>query len=354
MTIYWLLFGYAAIMALAYPVDTARHPAGMGRSLALIAFVLFYVLIGALRHETGGDWETYQEMFADMESEPLSYAMSVTDPLFGTLNWISAQFGLGIYLVNGICCLILGTGTVLAATRMREPWLAILIAVPYLLIVVGMGYIRQGAAIGLMLMALAQLDRSRPAVTIVYLLLATGFHSSAALIFPLFAWSLVSKNKVMAVVLMIVGSLAFMTVLVPRIDSFEAGYLDAEYDSGGAAARILMSVVPSVLVLARWRNFSASKRVRAVWMTIAVANFVALAALVLSPSSTAVDRIALFFSVIQLAAFGEIRSLAGISDRMVLLTRFALIGTAAAVQSVWLVFGTHAYLWVPYQSVLFL
>ena len=87
--------------------------------------------------------------------------MGLTDPFFGIINWVSAQFDLGVYLPNGIACLLLGYGTVRAAQLTRDPWLGVLIAVPYLLIVVGMGYVRQGAAIGMILIAIATLDRAR-------------------------------------------------------------------------------------------------------------------------------------------------------------------------------------------------
>ena len=352
MFIYWLLFAIPAGMALAYPVRSQRYGYGPAQATAMLAFMVFYVLLGALRFEVGGDWDTYDAMFIDIKTEALSYAMTSTDPLYGALNWISAQLGTGIYLVNGICCALLGYGTISAALRFREPWLAVLIAVPYLLIVVGLGYVRQGAAIGLILMAVANLDRSRPMRTIGYLLLATGFHSAAALAFPVFSWALVRRNKVLAVFGTLAASAAFVFLLAPRIDAFQQGYVDAEYDSGGATVRVMMGLLPSLLILVRWRAFEASPRVRSVWLLMGLANVAALIGLILSPSSTAVDRIALFFSVIQLAVYGEFRSLAGISDKLVLLTRLMLIGVAAAVQSVWLIFGTHSIYWVPYKSIL--
>ena len=149
MFIYWLLFAIPAGMALAYPVQNQRYGHGAAQAAAMLAFMVFYVMLGALRFEVGGDWDTYDAMFIDIKSEALSYAMTSTDPLYGALNWISALLGTGIYLVNGVCCALLGFGTISASMRFREPWLAVLIAVPYLLIVVGLGYVRQGAAIGL-------------------------------------------------------------------------------------------------------------------------------------------------------------------------------------------------------------
>lgn len=351
MLIYWLLLAFPALMALAYPVGAPRGSLRGGQIFALGLFVLFYTALGAFRFETGGDWLTYDEMFEDMRVDTLAYAMTRTDPLYGFFNWFSAQIGTGIYLVNGVCCLVLAYGVVRVSTSFREPWLAVLIAVPYLMIVVGFGYVRQGAAIGMMLLAIASMDKSNPVRTLLYLAIAVAFHSTAALTIPLFVFGMAPRNKLLATAAGIVGAAAFVFVLAPRLNTFELGYIDAEYDSGGAATRLVMSLVPSALIVLRWRQFVAGVKARPVWLMMALANFIAVVALVLSPSSTAVDRIALFFSVIQMAAFGEFRALVGVSDRMAQFIRLMLIAVAIAVQSVWLIFGTHAIFWVPYQSV---
>ncbi|HVR89984.1 MAG TPA: EpsG family protein [Novosphingobium sp.] len=339
-------------MALAYPIRTERYIPGPAQGLALMAFVLFYVLLGALRFETGGDWLTYGEMFDEIQSESLLYAVTTTDPLYGVINWMSAQLGTGIYLVNGICCFVLGYGAVRAALTTREPWLALLIAVPYLLIVVGLGYVRQGAAIGVILIAISSIDRSRPLRTIVYLVIATLLHSSAAMAVPLFGYALIKRNRAFAIVAMVVGALMFVTLLAPRLNQFEIGYIDTEYESSGAGIRLLMGLVPSLLILARYRRFASSARTRSIWIAISIANLMAGVALLISASSTLVDRVALYFSIVQLAAFGDIRDLLGISNRMTFFLRILLIAIAAAVQTVWLVYATHSIYWVPYQSIL--
>ncbi len=348
MTIYWLLFAFPALMALAYPRATERGGFGLGQGLAFLAFLLLYTLIGALRFEVGGDWEPYLETFEDISTSSLGYALTRTDPAYGLLNWVSARVDGGIYLVNGICCWILGYGLISAATRLRDPWLALTIAVPYLLIVVGLGYVRQGAAIGMLMLALAHFDQGRTLRTVACLVVAVLFHSTAIIALPLFAFTMVRGNVFAATAFAAIGVLAYFFLLAPRLDRLEAGYLEAEYESGGAMARLMMGLLPALLVLLRWKHFPAGARARPVWFGMALANVLAMAALVLSPSSTAVDRVALFFAPIQLAAFGEIRALINLGERLTMLMRLALIGVAAMIQTVWLVFATHANLWVPY------
>jgi hypothetical protein len=352
VTIYWVLFAFAAVMALAYPIGADRAHASALQRVAYGAFALLYVLVAALRYETGGDWSSYEEMYEDILPETLGFALTRTDPLFGLLNWVSAQFGGGVYLVNLVASAILVAGVVQVAKRLREPWLAILITVPYLLIVVGMGYVRQAMAIGLLLMAITNLDRGRPLRSIANLIVAAGSHASAALAFPLFGYAMSARRRLLAVLLTTLGAVAFVFVIAPLIATLEAGYIEAEYDSEGAAVRLLMSLLPSLLLLARLRAFETGFRVRSIWVGMAIANLLAMAALIASPSSTAVDRIGLYFAPIQLVVFGEMRDLTGTSDKLVPLLRIACIALAAAVQIVWLGFATHSSYWVPYQSVL--
>ncbi len=352
MLIYWLLFAFPALMAVVYPADRARVTNDAAQSIAFLFFIVCYVLLAGLRFEVGGDWETYNTIYDDIRTDTLAYALQNYDPLFAIVAFVSAKLDTGIYLVNAICAFMLVYGVVQVALRLREPWLALTMAVPYLLIVVGMGYVRQGAAIGMILTAIASFDRSRPVRTLAFLVVAIGFHSSAIVAFPLFSYALAARYKAAAVFFAIVGSFFWIAIVAPRLGTYEAGYIDAEYESSGAVTRILMNVLPSALLLIRWRHFGASDRVRSVWVLAAAANMLALAALYLSPSSTAVDRVALFFSPVQMAVFGEFRDLVPTGKRFLIPLRLLLIGLAAVVQIVWLVFATHAQYWVPYQSIL--
>jgi EpsG family len=349
--VYWLLFGITAAMALAYPSNHLGGRQGPAYALVFGVFLLTYVLIAALRYEVGGDWVTYDLMYDEINRGSLGDAMTYTDPGFGALLFLSAKLEWGIYPVNGFCALVIGLGTINVARWTRDPWLGIIMALPYLLIVVGMGYLRQGAAIGFILLAISALQTRANLRVLIYLALATSFHSTAAIVFPLFGYVMASRNRFLALVLSALGAGAVFFVLSSQLQEFQVGYVDAQYESGGALPRALINAAPSILLLLFRRNFVFEPRSRIVWIVIAIANLAALIALALSPSSTAVDRIGLYFSIIQILVFGEVCALLAARGTSVLLIRIAVIGAAAVVQSVWLILATHARFWVPYQSV---
>lgn len=200
MLIYFLLLGAAALFALAVPTSDGQR-VGLNQTLAFAAFGLFYFLVATLRYEIGGDWFPYLVMLDDVRTGALGETRAWTDPAFGLLLVLSSAVGGGIYLVNGICALILFYGVVRVAIQTKEPWLALTVAVPYLLIVVGMGYVRQAAAIGLVLAATDAVRRERPSRAIVQLGVAVMFHSTAIVALPLFAMALANRNKLRILIL---------------------------------------------------------------------------------------------------------------------------------------------------------
>jgi hypothetical protein len=347
-----LFLAFPAAMALAYPLRHQRASLSLPQRSAVALFLFAYTLFALLRYEVGSDWYAYEDMYQRAQASDIAESLAITDPGFGLLLWLSGLFGLGVYPVNAMCAFVLGYGIVRVAALTREPWLAIAGGVPYLLIVVGFGYVRQSAAIGLILVAVAALDRERPLRTMLLLGVALLFHSTSIAVWPVFAMALANRNRLRMLAFTTLGAAAFIVVLSSRIDEFQQGYLESEYSSGGAFVRLLMGLIPSLLLLLRWRAFDETGRVRLLWLGFALANIAGFFALGLSPSTTAVDRIALYFAAVQLVVFGEISRLLGTSARTGLLLRLLVLGLVAAIQIVWLVYATHAEDWVPYETVL--
>lgn len=352
MTIYWILLAIPAVMAFIYPLSEPRGPLSLGQRAALLGFALLYAVVAMLRYEVGGDWHQYLVMYDVVRSYGPVDAMASTDPLFGLTLWVSNQLDAGIYVPNGICALLLGLGVARVAGDTRNPWLAMAMAVPYVFIVVGMGYVRQGAALGLILLAAGAVARGHTVRSMIFLALSLGFHSTSVVVWPFFAWALATRNKLRIFMLATVGSAIFFVLVSSRLEQFDQGYLESEYDSSGALVRLLMGLIPALLMLARWKHFEVATRARPLWLGFAIANVLLFVALGLSPSSTAVDRMAVYFSVVQIVTMGNIIRLTGASERTGLFLRVLAFGTVSAVQLVWLVYATHASYWVPYHTVL--
>ena len=87
-------------------------------------------------------------------------------------------------------------GTVVFCRDQPNPWLALLAAVPYMLVVVGMGYTRQAVALGFALLGLAALGHGRTRAFVIWIAIGATFHKSAVSLLPIAALA-ASHNRFM-------------------------------------------------------------------------------------------------------------------------------------------------------------
>ena len=346
---YWLLFLVPAYLAVArlrqvepYS-DSSRWP----NSWRMV-FVLFALMIG-MRHEVGGDWYPYLDRVTTATSELLEETLVHSDPAYSLLNWIAAKSGLGVYLVNSVFGLLFTWGLLAFCRNQPRPWLAMVVAVPYLITVVAMGYSRQGVAIGLAMLGLVALDNKNVLKFVLWVGLAAMFHKSAVILLPLAVlagnrrWFLTGFWVVLSAVLL------FHLLLQEAIDGLLAGYVDAQYESTGAAIRVTMNAVPAALFLLLRRRFALPPAQRTFWTWMAFAALTFVVLFYVSPSSTAVDRVALYWIPLQLFVLSRVPDAIGGSSSANKFWVYSVVGYSATVHFVWLTFATHSYLWIPYQ-----
>ncbi len=71
--------------------------------------------------------------------------------------------------------------------------------------------------------------------------------------------------------------------------------------------------------------------------------------LYVSPSSTAVDRVALYWIPLQLFVWSRVPDAMGRPGSANAFWVYTVVAYSAVVHFVWLFFATHAHLWLPYQ-----
>lgn len=346
---YWLLL---LLPLLACIQGTPRQWLAWHAWLIGIVLTLF---IG-LRHEVGGDWFNYIPYLTRAEGISLVEVVSWGDPGYNALNWLFASYSWGIYGVNLVCAAIFAAGLVLFCRAQPRPWLALCLAIPYLVIVVAMGYSRQGVAIGLIMPGLLALERGRLRPFLLSMGAAATFHSTALVMLAFVVPAVPGRSLVMRalrlLLLLIVGGSLVQTFLAVRVESLVGGYIEADYQSAGAAIRVVMNLLPSLLLLLWPKRFDLREQQLRLWRTMAFTALACAVALVLLPAnSTAVDRIALYVIPLQLVVGSRLpgTQLFGLQPYPLLL---AVIGFCVAVEFVWLNFATNASSWLPYTIVL--
>ena len=342
---YWLLFSLWAAGA----VQAERRAEQTLQPVFFVAACVVTTLMVGLRFQVGGDWGAYQRIYEDIYFLALPEALGTTDPGYATLNWLGVQFGLGIGFVNTICATIFMVGVGRLAWKQPNPSLAMLIAVPYLVIVVAMGYTRQAAAIGLICLAVADASETKILKLVLLSGFAALFHKTAILILPLLLVPVLRRNVIYGAI----GALAFIAVFVVLLrdasDELITNYVNSSYDSQGATIRVAMTVVPGVIFLIFRDRFVVPKFQKSFWAVSALASILLVAALAASAASSGVDRMSLYFIPLQFFVYSRLPFIFGQDGKALPSVLLGVIAYCVLIQFVWLNYADNANYWLPYS-----
>jgi len=310
---------------------------------------IFSIIIG-FRFEVGGDWAHYLKAFENIHFKNYYDILIDEDPGYYLLNLSMYDLGFGVFSVNFICAIIFMIGLMKLAKQEFNPWMVIAVAVPYTVMVVAMGYTRQAVALGFIMWAITYLKNNRMIWFFIFVFLAATFHKSAVLVIGLgiFANGGNKFTKIIAVSAIGVG--LYSTFLASHAGDLVRNYVDAQMQSSGAFIRTFMNLIPAILLLVyrkRWKEFFNDF---SFWFIIAILSIVSFA--IVGLASTAVDRMALYLIPIQLVVFARLGILMSHKTSMKTVN-IGIITYYSIVLFIWLNFATYAYLWLPYQNILF-
>jgi hypothetical protein len=339
---YWILWSYFFVGTLG---SQRQSQHGTALSPGLLAGLLLVLLMVGLRYQVGGDWYTYQRMFEWSGRVSFDRVMARGDVGYGLTNLLALKIGTEIWLVNLICSGLFTFGLARLAGQQQEPWACLLIAIPYLVVVVAMGYTRQSAAIGCIMAGFASLLQRRSLFRFaLWILVGALFHKTAVIAFPLIAFVL-PRNKILNTLLIASASVALYFAFVEEAaDDLVRNYISARYSSTGALIRVSMCVVPAFVFFLCWRKLAFGEVANRLWRNLSLAAFGAALLLAISPSSTAVDRIALYLLPLQLVVLGRLPGT--VLERTTGQVAVALY--SGAVLFTWLNFGVFSRVWIPY------
>ena len=326
------------------------------------------VIIG-LRYRVGGDWDNYLRHFVQIGAGSFWDALSQTDPLYGFISWLSSELGVGIFGVNLVCAAIFAVGLTSFCKRLPRPWLGFAVAIPYLVIVVAMGYTRQGAAIGLAMIGLLALNRGSIGKFVFAVGIAAMAHKSAVLLLPVAALSS-SRNKFWTIAWSgATGAVMFYFLLSKDVDSLYANYIVAEFQSQGALVRLGLNLIPAVIFIFYNKNMYMRGNERRLWKVLSYLSLGMFILFFITPASTALDRVALYLIPLQLVVFSNLPDAirlrhqqhfqqasthARLSHREgdAYAVTLGIVLSYGAVLFVWLNFGNYSSYWIPYTLYL--
>ena len=280
---YWFLFGLFAVGALLTPPDY-RWSKPMGVVL-LFGALLITIMVG-LRYETGTDWGNYQRQWIAAQRLTLGDLITVHngDAGFYTLMFLLRAVGLQYWTLNVICAAIFTWGLFKFARRLPNPWLAIAVAAPYLIIVIAMSATRQATALGFVFLAIVAFSERRTRAFLGWTAAATLFHASAILTLP-FAGLSFARTKFQAILICAAIVILGWFTLGSPLAMYSMKYFNDTVQSSGLIYRVAMSSIAAALFLITVRpRIPLAEHERSLWRNYSLFALAAIVVAILYPS----------------------------------------------------------------------
>ena len=241
MTPYLSIYGISSFLALI--LRSRLH----ARILMFVLAALL-VLFAGTRFEVGCDWAGYLLRFNSLyQGESWASVIQQPEAGFHLLNFavIDASFGYGAMIL--IASVIYIFCLVRFSQIAPRPLDVLILMYPILVLQLGMSGLRQALALGLLLLAFrAFVERSRIMI-VVWVLLASTFHTSALIFLPLalIAARQFSFRRVIASLVLLIP--VALVLMGERIGLYEARYIEQEFgenSSAGAWYRYALALIP--------------------------------------------------------------------------------------------------------------
>lgn len=345
---YYIVTIPIALMAVMTPMNR-RVPFLWGT-----AFVVVVVFVG-LRHHVGMDWSNYLFMIRKANIGGWLQSFNAAEPGYSTLLWIAGQNNWGIYGAYFMGTLIFAAGLFRYAKITPAPWIALLVAMPYLVIVVSMSAARQAVAAGILLWILAEWSRASVAKRTVFILLASSFHFSASMFYififldlriPIWAKSIGGFIAFFVMLYILNSSGAYATYSNIYINNSNG----SRVDSKGAIFHAFLNGGPALVY------FFLGRRARAVSLPNKIHKYMAILAILLIPLSlflsTAASRTSIYLFPVSMYFFASFPLIFHESGRTFI--KFIIASLFLLILVAWLNFANNARAHQFYQNLIFI
>lgn len=348
---YWLMFGVPAFLSLLNANSSLPPYSKRGRRLNLYWSSIGVVLICLIgfRYEVGGDWNNYFRYLLAVEGLEFWDILKLGDPGYYWLNFVSLNLGFGMTGVNILAASLFVPSLLFFCINQPRPMLALACAIPYLFIVVGMGYTRQAVALGFAMVGIIALQRGMNTKFFFWIFVAALFHKSAVILFPIAAF-VNSNNRLQGTCSVIVMSLiGYYIFLESKATDLVETYTDPSIHSSGAMVRLAMNAIPGILFINYRNRLKFNQHDGRLWLTVSVLAVFFFVALVITGFTTALDRVSLYILPLQIVVFSRLPDALCRRMRDKLWLILAILAYFSLVLFVWLNFAANSYAWVPYS-----
>jgi hypothetical protein len=218
----------------------------------LIFFAVFLLWFMGARNQVGCDWWGYLHRFAITQlDQPISALINDFDePGFWLLTKFVRENDLSYMWLNMFASVIMVICFVVFCRAHRDSLMILALLFPVVIVQLSMSGIRQGLAVGFLMVASVAWMRGSKLWTAIWIAVGAQFHTSVIMFLPIAA---LAGRKVTTKWLfgsaVILGPVAVM-LLGDRFETYSDRYLEnSDITSGGALIRYVLMLIPAIYFL---------------------------------------------------------------------------------------------------------
>jgi hypothetical protein len=319
-------------------------------AILLIVFLLYWLFVG-FRFRVGTDWNNYLYQYLVAKSQTATELVLEREPGSKLLMWLGHQIGGGLITVNAVSALIFCWGLFAVARRCVEPYLALVVATPMLVVAFAMSATRQSLAIGIIFILFATWEKRTIVGRMALVFLATLFHFSSlfVLIFVALAAKLPLSVRLVAAALLgvIIGVALYFTpeAAITYSDIYLSG--SRKLSAPGAWVQVGALAAAALIYFVYRKPWVAANGENALYRNLAIASLFAVPMIYIS--SVGAYRFALFFWPMGMYVWSGVPAMTERSEAR-LLYRVIVISIFSCLLWGWFMFANNSAGWLPYRN----
>ena len=318
----------------------------LSRRLEFFLFIIsiFYLIIfSGLRDDTGGDWYRYNKSYENITY----FNFKLADSGFSYLMLFSKYLGFSFNIFILFISIIFFIFFYQSYKNEKNLILILIIATPYLVHVVLLGYIRQAIACIIFIYSLQYLIKKRFKSHFLLIIISSFFHISAIvnIIFIILLQRHRLKYYLFIIPLFVYLFYNLHSEHINRILYFYVGE-GKHLISYGALIRWIITAIPSIIFIIYSTKLSKNESEKKVYFLISILVILSLPFVIIN--STVADRLIIYLVPIQLLVFSRLNLIFS-SNILKYFVNIFVILYYNAINFTFIAFAQHSISWLPYN-----
>ena len=358
----WSIY-FLPLIVISFLALERRHSFSFNSKLIQVLVFSLLLFVFGFSDGLGPDFWLLQETY-DLSHEAQFFEIVESYyPFYFLLSFVSSSLNFPFSFVFIVCNLIFLFGLFQFLSLSKRPWLSLVLAYPYYILVFSINFPRQSAALGLVLLSYKCLLSSRRVGAFSLMVSAAMFHASALIMLPFLFLPqrlYLSKKYFWSILILVLFavlssySTSFYSNAFSRfyLNFFESGIV---FTSQGFWLRIIPLMLGAFLVMAAPSILFINNYQKLFYWLLAIILFSLVVLAFISDSfSTIVDRLSAYLLPLALYPVSLVGYTFSRKSKIPLVFfDLFLIASSWAIFILWLSSSPYAYAWLPYRNVLF-